>query len=52
MPEQYLPTPAEALYNAAKVIQLTPHIRAYLLAHDPMALQALEAAIKMVEGAK
>ncbi len=33
------------LLDAARVIQLTPHVRAYLEANDPKALEQLERAI-------
>lgn len=36
---------ADALRRAALVIQLTPHIRAYLAEHDPKALEQLDAAL-------
>ena len=38
-------TPTTQLLAAARVIQLTPHIRAYLEANDPKALEQLERAI-------
>ncbi len=40
------------MLNALKVIALTPHIRAYLLANDPKALEQVERAIAYAEEMK
>jgi hypothetical protein len=45
------PATANRMLDAMRVIQLTPHIRAYLQQHDPKALEQLEAAIDAAKAA-